>query len=343
MSLLKDKLPVAVLFGGPSGEHDVSLASGKNIALALQESGFPILCVGIEKKEDNPQWREIPMEDLAKTTLDNPIDISALGSPIAPKDLAQKVKCAFPICHGPFGEDGELQSQLQNLKLPYVGTEPLGCSLSLDKAKTKEVIAQVPLAQTPFLVTTDPKFSFEEATAKLQLPLFVKPCAMGSSVGISRVTKVEEWQKAITLAFQHDNTIVIEQGLEGRELECALLETEQGLQVSGIAEIVSHHDFYSYEAKYLDPKGAALIYPAKISEENKGKIQEAAKQAFRALKCRDYARADFFLTAKGEVIFNEINTHPGFTKISQFPSLCKHMGMSYGDLVSGMVLRAVRY
>jgi len=332
-----EDLQVGLVFGGPSGEHDVSLESAKNIAQAIQGLSCGLSLLGITR---NGQWRQIPFADLQKTSMKEPIDLARLGVPA--ESWEKDIDVAFPICHGPFGEDGTLQQLFVDAGIPYVGSEPESCRDCLDKALTKAKISTSDLLQAPYLVTQDKSFSFAEATRVMTLPLFVKPSSMGSSVGISKVSNEEQWASALEEAFLYDSTVVVEQGLVGREVECALLETESGIQVSGTAEIVSSHDFYSYEAKYLDPKGAEFIYPAKLEPDVETALKVAAQTAFRALGCRDFVRADFFVTPENQIYFNELNTHPGFTSISQFPMLWKREGLSYEELIRGLIVRAVR-
>ena len=338
----------AVVFGGPSHEHDVSLSSAKNIVESLQNTPFEALPLGITHDK---VWKWIPREDLAKTTLAEPIDLKKLGTSVTlirqngqvqaidnrRQVVVENIDIAFPICHGPFGEDGQLQGFFEIMGLPYVGSRPAACAVSMDKALTKYSIQQTQLKQAPFLVTKDLSLSFEQACQNLKPPLFVKPANMGSSVGIQKVSQAPEWKAALDNAFQCENKVIVEQGLEGQEVECALLEVDGKILYSGVGEIVPHHDFYSYEAKYLDPEGADRHLKARIDEKTEKEIQKAACHAFRQLGCSDYARADFFVTPEGEIYFNEINTHPGFTPISMFPSLWRKAGRETGPLVATLL------
>ena len=344
---------VVLIFGGPSAEHDVSLVSAKNIYQALKETSLAVHLLGITR---DSHWKLISGEELESTNFDSPLDLDKVGTLVSlinedksifiKPDLNSSAKIgpidvAFPIVHGPYGEDGKLQSELNSLGLKFVGSDRLSCENSFDKEKTKNIIAQLNVPQVPWLVFEDEVPNFDEVDAELGLPFFVKPANMGSSVGISKVKNKEQFSMAIAEAQKYDTKIVIEKGLTVRELETALLEDGE-LKVADISELKPHHEFYSYEAKYIDPKGADSQIPADIPKESKEILQNFAKICFQALGCRDYARADFFMDNEGKIYFNEINTHPGFTSISQFPQLWLHQGMSYKDLIVLLLERAFK-
>lgn len=342
---------IALLFGGPSAEHDVSLVSAKSIFEVIEGTQIKVSLVGVTRKGE---WKLISSEELKSTSFQKNLDLEQCGFPVGLVNENEKVflkslgseekmgpiDLAFPIIHGPYGEDGKLQSELTDIGLPFVGTDFLGCEKAFDKHKTKDILKEQGISQVPYLVFEQDNPSYENVKKELGLPFFVKPANMGSSIGISKVSKKEDFLQALADARIHDKKIIIEKGIKGRELETALLETTEGLKATTIGEIVPKHDFYSYEAKYLDDKGAELIIPAKVSDTERSEIQEVAKQAFQALGCRDYARADFFLSESGDIYFNEINTHPGFTSISQFPLLWKEEGMEYRDLILHLLKRA---
>lgn len=333
------KNKVAVLFGGPSSEHEVSLVSGKTLCLAFAKGGYDVLPVGISKKG---QWKTVSFEELEPMTFQKPIDLEVTGTSTTPAAVSRQVNFAFPICHGPFGEDGELQSLLTQQGLPFLGTDAEGCQLNLNKRKTKEFLKQkTTLPQVPFVVVKTSDYSLTEALQTLEFPLFVKPASLGSSIGISKVTSAKDWEPALRMAFQYDDTVVIEQGVDAREVECAIVDGPEGLLVSGFSEVVTNstqHDFYSYEAKYLDPNGAQFIYPAPLPSPTQQSLVTFAKEAFSILQCRDYARVDFFVErSSGKILFNEINTHPGFTAISQFPQLFEKINYPLPDLVNFIV------
>lgn len=343
---------IALIFGGPSAEHDVSLVSAKNIFEVLEQTQLKTSLLAVTKDKT---WKLIKGEDLKKTNFVKPIDVSQIGITvrlvqennqifIQSSESSEKigpVDAAFPIIHGPYGEDGQLQAELNEISFEFIGSDVEGCYNSFDKAVTKEIISRNNIPQAPYLVFVDENPFFANVKSQLGLPFFVKPANMGSSIGISKVSKEEDFMKAIAEARIHDKKIIIEKGIVGREIECALLEGAE-LMVSGLGEIKPNHEFYSYEAKYLDPNGADLLIPAIVDPVATEKVRNTALKAFKALGCRDYVRADFFLTADGEVYFNEINTHPGFTNISQFPMLWKQEGMTYKELILHLVHRALK-
>ena len=344
---------VALVFGGPSDEHDVSLVSAKSILTALQKSPHDVLALGICKDK---RWKLLRHGDLLATSFEKPIDLNQLGTEVS---LCRKqgavyaidmqhnqvmhgaIDVAFPICHGPYGEDGRLQGFFEILGLPYVGTGVAGCAVGLDKALSKTSLVDTDIPQAPFLLTTDQEISFAAACEKLQPPLFVKPIRMGSSVGISKVENQAEFAQALKLAFQFDCKVIIEQGVKGQEIECAVMEKDGEICVSGTSEIIVNHSFYSYEAKYLDPNGAEFIYPANINQKTTEEIKIIAKKAFEYLGCRDFVRADFFVAKEGKVYFNELNTHPGFTSISQFPKLWELEGINNTQLCEHLLALAM--
>ncbi len=344
---------IALIFGGPSAEHDVSLVSAKNIFQVLNETQMKVTLLGVTKKR---QWKMLKGSDLLKTDFIHPIDLEQLGLAVHLEKSEEGVfilpesgsdervgplDAAFPIIHGPYGEDGQLQGELNNLGLEFVGSDLMSCENTFDKGKTKEILSQHGIPQVKYRIYEDDNPNFFDLKNELGLPFFVKPANMGSSIGISKVKSEGDLMAALAEARIHDKKIVIEQGVTAQEIECALLDDGE-LKVSGLGEVKPHHEFYSYEAKYLDPNGAELIIPAKVDAEWVPKIQKLAKQCFELLDCRDYARADFFLTTDGEVYFNEINTIPGFTNISQYPKLWQQEGLAYKDLILKLVQNALK-
>jgi D-alanine-D-alanine ligase len=343
---------IALIFGGPSAEHDVSLFSAKNIFQVLDDTPLKVSLLGVTRKKE---WKLLQGEDLVKTDFVNPLDLENVGLSVELFKVENKVfikgrgssdekigpiEVGFPIIHGPYGEDGELQNELNQLGLPFVGSDFLSCENCFDKAKTKEILKEKKIPQVPYALFEDTNPNFNDLVSQLGLPFFVKPANMGSSIGISKVKSEAELAPALAEARIHDKKIVIEKGVTAREIECALLEVDGELKVTGMGEVKPHHEFYSYEAKYLDPNGADLIIPAAVPEATVQEIQTLAKECFRSLDCRDFARADFFLAPEGQVFFNEINTHPGFTNISQFPKLWEQEGLTYKNLILQLIQNA---
>jgi D-alanine-D-alanine ligase len=344
---------VALIFGGPSAEHDVSLVSAKNIMeVLLQIPDITPHFLGVTRQG---QWKMLSADELRQTSFQKPLNLDdcgkkvawqmAHGRPLISDDDGQNIgpfDVAFPIIHGTYGEDGQLQTELEQLKLTYVGTPSEGCLNSFDKVRTKEILSHKQVPQVPYLFfEKDAAPSWSEVTDQLGSIVFIKPASMGSSIGISKVRNSDQYLLAIKEAQKHDSKILIEKALKVREIECALLQDDE-LHVTGMGEVIPNHEFYSYEAKYLDANGAQIVIPASVSPTLTREIQEIAKVCFIGLGCRDYARADFFIDDSGQVYFNEINTHPGFTSISQFPLLWQHEGVAYSDLIIKLLDQAIK-
>jgi D-alanine-D-alanine ligase len=253
------------------------------------------------------------------------------------------IDVVFPVLHGPFGEDGTVQGLFKLANIPFVGAGVLGSAIGMDKDVMKRLLrdAKIPIAK--FLVFERPDqntISFTKVRKALGLPVFVKPANLGSSVGISKVNKKNQFADAVRLAFRYDNKIIIEEGIDGREIECSVLGNEKPV-ASLPGEIVVQHDFYSYHAKYLDDQGARLEIPARLPKNIVKKIQQTAVQAYRVLCCEGMARVDFFLRPNGQVLVNEINTIPGFTKISMYPKMWDASGLSYSRLIDRLITLAL--
>jgi D-alanine-D-alanine ligase len=241
------------------------------------------------------------------------------------------------------GEDGTIQGLFKLYNVPFVGPGVLGSAVAMDKDVAKRLFKEAGLPIGKFLVyslTDKNKVSFSEIKKSLGLPFFVKPANLGSSVGISKVKDEKEFKKAIRLAFDYDNKIVIEEFIEGKEIECAVLGNENP-QASTVGEIIPNHDFYSYEAKYLDADGARMKIPADIPKSLIKKFQDLSIKAFKALSCEGIGRVDFFLTKDNEIYINEINTIPGFTSISMYPKLWEASGLSYAKLIDRVIELAI--
>jgi len=266
-------------------------------------------------------------------------------------DVLASVDVVFPLLHGPFGEDGTIQGLLELAGVPYVGSGVLASAAAMDKAAAKIMFAAAGLEQSPYIVITDREWTVDQpaalvrAAALLQLPVFVKPARAGSSVGITKVKSWDALPAAVEAARSHDPKVVIEQGIVGREIECGVLERQDGLgpQASVCAEIRvrGDHEFYDFEAKYLDDV-TELEVPAELHPEVAERVREAACRAYDALGCEDYARVDFFVTDDDRVLVNEVNTIPGFTPISMFPRMWAASGIDYPALVERLIRGALR-
>jgi D-alanine-D-alanine ligase len=335
------KIHVALLFGGKSAEHEVSIRSAQSIYNVLDKSKYKITLIGIDK---NGAWLSLNTQQF----LSSKVIISDKQIPTYSVDnLFQtgkpKVDVVFPVLHGPFGEDGTIQGLLKLANVPFVGAGVLGSAVGMDKDVAKRLLRDAGLPNAKFHIYNEYErktITFEKVRKDLGLPLFVKPANLGSSVGISKVHNNAEFVKAINSAFQYDSKLLIEEYIKGREIECSVLGNEKPI-ASVCGEIIPNHEFYSYEAKYLDDNGAALSIPAKISKPIMSKIRTLAIKAFMVLCCEGMARVDFFLKENGEIYINEINTIPGFTSISMYPKLWEESGIPYRKLINTLITLAI--
>lgn len=253
-----------------------------------------------------------------------------------------KIDVVFPILHGPFGEDGTVQGLLKLANLPFVGASVLGSAVGMDKDVMKRLLrdAGIPIGKFIVLKSCEVIPDFQKIKNELGLPFFVKPANMGSSVGVNKVHNESEYKNRLFKAFDFDIKIILEEFVKGREIECSVLGNENPI-ASTPGEVISKHEFYSYDAKYIDEHGAVLDIPAKISIQTAKRIQELAIKTFQALSCEGLGRVDFFLKDDGQVIVNEINTIPGFTKISMYPKLWEASGISYTELIDKLIQLAI--
>jgi D-alanine-D-alanine ligase len=250
----------------------------------------------------------------------------------------------FPILHGPFGEDGTVQGLLKLADLPFVGPGVLGSAVGMDKDVMKRLLrdAGIPIGRFLTVHSQEPLLPFKKAVKALGLPLFVKPANMGSSVGISKVHNEGEYERAVKNAFAYDTKIILEEYIKAREIECSILGNEETVRASLPGEVIPLHEFYSYESKYLDENGAVLKIPAELPKRTIKKIQALGIQTFQTLCCEGLSRVDFFLQEDGTLLVNEINTMPGFTRISMYPKLWEACGISYKKLIDTLIQLAIR-
>ena len=360
------RVRVGVIFGGRSGEHDVSLRSAQTVMAALQAAGHDIVPIGVSREG---AWLTDgdPMLALQSSS---PLFALADGSPEAGKVIEEVEKLSlaardsatpavipangwagdldviFPVLHGPMGEDGTVQGLFELAGLPYVGAGVMASAVAMDKSISKQLLQQAGIPQTPWLTVLRKEWErFPDAITadverELGYPCFVKPANLGSSVGISKAHDASELPAAMREAGLHDRKIVIEKGINGRELEVSVLGNDEPI-ASAIGEIVPGSEFYDYEAKYvLDT--SSLIIPADIPSEAAEEIRALAARAFRILDCAGMARIDFFLeNDTGRVLLNEINTIPGFTAISMYPKLWEASGIPLAELVDRLVQLAI--
>jgi D-alanine-D-alanine ligase len=352
---MKKKLRVGILFGGKSAEHEISLISARNIVEAMNKKKYEILAIGIDKQG---RWfldesaRLLCGGDQARVEFgerDKPAAIvpGAIQTPmvrLGPRRPVENIDVIFPVLHGPFGEDGTVQGLLKLVDLPFVGAGVLGSAVGMDKDVMKRLLrdARIPIAKfLTFESVAQNKIRYADVKRALGLPVFVKPANLGSSVGISKVSNKTQFLDAIKEAFRYDNKILIEESIHGREIECSVLGNENPI-ASLPGEIITRHDFYSYDAKYIDDRGAELIIPANLPKAVVRRIQRLALQTFKTLCCQGMARVDFFLRGRDEIFVNEINTIPGFTKISMYPKLWEASGISYTELIDRLIQLALQ-
>jgi D-alanine-D-alanine ligase len=344
------KLRVGLLFGGRSGEHEVSITSARAIAKALSaESNISKYHIQPFYIQKDGMWQA---GEVAQQVLDSGVALSSQSSSTQLWNLpaaASEVDVWFPILHGPNGEDGTIQGLLTLMQVPFVGSGVLGSAVGMDKIAMKTAFAQAGLPQVKYMAVTRsqvwsnpcifPKLCDEIDTA-LGYPCFVKPANLGSSVGIAKVRTRQELETALDNAASYDRRIIIEAGVVARELECAVLGNEQ-LRASVVGEITYDSDFYDYETKYTDGKSQLMI-PAQVDDAIAQQIQEMAVQAFAAVDGAGLSRVDFFyVEATKEVFINEINTLPGFTSLSMYPQLWAHSGVPFPELVDTLIQLAL--
>jgi D-alanine-D-alanine ligase len=343
-------LNVGILCGGKSAEHEVSLQSAKNVYDAIDREKYNPLFIGIDK---DGKWRLGPgtgdefflnTEDPLRISL-NPANkettlVSGNRGLLSPQGIILDV--IFPILHGPFGEDGTVQGLLKLADLPFVGAGVLGSAVGMDKDVMKRLLREggAPIGKFLTLRSGEDIPPFREIIGVLGSPVFVKPANMGSSVGVSKVRNEDEYRAAVTEAFHYDGKLVLEEFIDGREIECSVLGNGDA-RASLPGEIRANRDFYSYEAKYVDADGASLEIPAKLDDRILMEVKTLAVRTFQVLECQGLARVDFFLKEDGAVLVNEINTMPGFTKISMYPKLWEASGIPYRELISRLIELAV--
>lgn len=350
----KDKIRLAIICGGRSTEHEVSVCSARNVYDAVDKSKYDISLIRVEKSgswtllRSAAELQATPGFERLDTSLSalqqSVVSESRMLQTIASSSLDQGVDVMFPLIHGAFGEDGCLQGLLRLLNVPFVGTGVLGSAISMDKDVMKRLLNHAGIATAKFGVITKrnaSKTSFAALEREFGSPFFVKPANAGSSVGVSKVTNATEFTQAMREAFRFDEKVLVEEGIRGRELECGVLGNEEP-EASVVGEVIVREEFYSYEAKYVNEHGAILEIPALLPAEISETVRRLAVEAFKVLNCAGMARADFFLTDDGRVLFNEINTVPGFTNISMFPLLWETSGVSYSELIDRLVALALQ-
>ncbi len=337
------KIKVAILYGGRSVEHGVSVNSARNIFEFIDRKKFSPVAIGITQQG---KWHLTPgvTKNIRKgkaisVQLDAQKPIFMAGTQKISVDVV------FPVLHGTDGEDGSIQGLLKALDIPVVGTGVLGSALSMNKIVAKRLLreAGLPVADfIPYGYQNKPSPTFEAIKSKLGVPFMVKSASLGSSVGITKVNSKKEFAGAVEESFRYDNELLFERYVKGREIECAILgNTPPQASLPGEIIISKEYEFYTFDAKYVDGKAVTIKVPADLPKDVREKIRELSVRAFQALKCSDYARVDLFLTESGEVFVNEINSIPGFTNSSMFPMMWKDRGISFQELISKLIALAL--
>lgn len=352
---LVTKIRVAILYGGQSAEHEVSILSAKNIINALDKNKYNISLILIDK---NGEWYLTdPKQLMAAVEHDKLITISEYSEQLALipgkkhelfidttcHKILTEIDVVFPILHGPYGEDGTVQGLLKLANIPFVGSDVMSSAICMDKDIMKRLLRDAGILVAQALVyrsTEKAKINFATVADTLGLPFFVKPANLGSSIGINKVHSFYEFKKAINEAFTYDNKIIIEEFIKGREIECSVLGND--LPIASLpGELIPHHEFYSYKAKYLDNNGASLVIPADLPDTSIKRIQQLAITAFTILCCSGMARVDFFYKNEKEIYLNEVNTIPGFTNTSMYPKLWEISGIDYASLIQKLIEFAI--
>lgn len=349
------KIRVAVLFGGRSAEHEVSLQSARNVIDAIDQEKYETVLIGIDRKgawflndESMPLLNSDNPRLIALNKCQNPVSLipgdqqGVLLSLQNPASI-QAVDVLFPVLHGPYGEDGSIQGLAKLANVPCVGGDILGSAIGMDKDVSKRLLrdADIPVARHICLRRNGPEKDLSKQIQQvLGFPVYIKPANMGSSVGVVKVSNAAELLPAINIAMQYDTKIVIEEAIAGREIECSVLGNDDPI-ASAVGEIETADGFYSYEKKYIDENAAVLKIPADLDQSTLHKVQATSIAAFKVLESRGMARVDMFLTENNEVYINEINTIPGFTAISMYPKLWEASGLSYTELIDRLIQLAL--
>ncbi len=333
------KSRIAIICGGKSSEHEISCVSANGILNAIDRSKFEPVLIGITK---SGKWLLLPddsnfsiVNGALPTVPESGIEVSitSLGLVAGGKQLA--IDVAFPVLHGPYGEDGTIQGLFEMIGIKYVGSGVLASAVSMDKSYAKPIFASAGLSVAAGIVVTSKNF---ELPSNLTFPLFVKPARSGSSRGTTKVKQKSDLASAVEHALSFDTKVIIEQAVVGKEIECAVLQADGKITASEVGQISisSKFEFYDFQAKYLD-NSMELIVPAELPAGVQSKIQQAAITAFNAAGCEGLARVDFFYSTQGEIIINEINTMPGFTPTSVYPKLIEKNGINYQELITKLI------
>jgi len=340
------KIRVAVLFGGKSVEHDISLKSAHNVVENIDKDKFEVTLIGIDRNGGwhlNADTQSISRSrSLAIINGETDHNLVELDN----NDHKYPIDVVFPVLHGTDGEDGSIQGLLRASNLPFVGSGVLGSAVSMNKIISKKLLLAAGIPVANFIACTFSEkdhLIYDEVVKKLGSPFIVKPANLGSSVGISKVSDETQFQEALQTSFNFDQEAIIEEFIIGRELECAVMGDENPV-ASAPGEIIikGDYEFYDFEAKYVDPDAVEIKIPADANPAQVDEMKQYCVAAFKALCCNDFARVDLFFTDEGKIFINEINTIPGFTNSSMFPLLWENEGISYTELITQLIEMALK-
>lgn len=341
------KKKIALIFGGRSSEHEVSVRSAFNILKAMNLSLFEPILIAVSKQGTWYQITESEMEHLKfiddqKANLDQAVSLVSFHNEALLINLKnhkqQKIDCVFPIIHGTNGEDGSLQGLLKMVNVPFVGCGVMSSAVAMDKEAMKIVMTSAGIKNAKYMVLkSHEQNSFQQISQQLGLPFFIKPANAGSSVGVHKIKSEADFAPKLKDAFQYDHKVLAEEFLEGREIECSVMGLNHSPKAGTPGELIVKHEFYSYEAKYLDENGAEIVIPAKTDVDKIEEIRKLAIKTYKALFCDGLTRVDFFMKKDGTLYVNEINTLPGFTKISMYPMMWEASGLKYSDLITELI------
>ncbi len=332
------KIRLGILFGGRSSEHEISIKSAANVVRAVDPARYEVILFAIDRRGG---WRAASSADLSAVEIQASGEGAAYRAASLAKILPDLARCdvIFPVLHGKLGEDGTMQGLLRVLDVPFVGADVTGSAVGMDKWMMKRLLAEAGLPIGRYAAFKSVRAAMDAWPAlseKFGLPLYIKPAAQGSSVGVSRVRTEAEYRAGVEDALRYDDVALVEAAIVGREIECAVLGNDEPI-ASVCGEIIPRDGFYSYDNKYLNEDGAAFEKPAKIADHVTKKLQKMALDVYRALDCAGLARVDFFLCQDESIYVNEINTLPGFTSISMYPQLFELSGVKTSDLIDRLV------
>ncbi|MDY6967493.1 MAG: D-alanine--D-alanine ligase family protein [Spirochaetota bacterium] len=346
---------VGILYGGRSQEHDVSRCSAASVISAIDKSRYEVVAVGIDRDgkwyvqespnivHDEDFGSLLSLEKTGKWLINHYEDNNKLKLYNINDNKCVELDIVFPVIHGTFCEDGTLQGLLELSMVPFIGADVLGSAIAMDKDIAKRLLRDNSIPVVPWITFTKSDWDNKSSDIvrnifyELDLPVFIKPCCAGSSVGVVKVKEKGNLENAIEYAFKIDDRILVEKAIDGREIECSVLGNYNA-EASILGEVIPQHEYYSYEAKYIDPDGARLIIPADVDNALADEIRQTAIEACNILRCNGMARVDFFLENNSSAYYlNEINTLPGFTSISMYPKLWENTGLKYSDLLDRLI------